>query len=500
MAGVGAWELDVVSKSLKWSAVTKRIHEIEQDFVPSLSAAINFYKEGESRERIMKIVEEALVSGAYWEEELQIVTAKGRTLWVKAMGKADVIDGKCIRLYGAFEDIDAQKRLIEELAEKGRSLAIARNRLSLAVRASGIGIWDWDIPSDHLEWDDQMFTLYAVSKDEFDQNSNIWFERLHAEDRERGESEVAAALAGEKDLDSSFRFVLPDGSVSHIRAMAIVQRDSVGAPLRMIGTNWDISESVRTNETLVEYANSAQVASNAKTESLANMSHEIRTPMNGVIGMASLLLESKPLTDAQREYAKVAVLCGESLLDLIDSILDLSKIESGKLELETVDFNFREFMENFGSVYFVRAREKQISFGYDVASEVPNVLRGDSGRLHQILLNLVGNALKFTSDGEVKVVVRVESSDALNMKLRICVNDTGIGIAPEKYGTLFDKFTQADASTTRIYGGSGLGLAICKQLVELMGGEIGVASEVGNGSGFWFVVDFGFTDADDGWH
>jgi PAS domain S-box-containing protein len=392
-------------------------------------------------------------------------------------------------LHSIIHDITMRKQA-EELLRK------IKYRLDLSVCAGGVGIWDYDVVNNKLVWDEQMHRLYGITPDQFSGAYEAWQSGVHPEDRLRGYEEVQLALRGEKDLDIEFRVLWPDGTTHNIRGIGLVQRDASGQPLHMIGTNWDITASKlaeaelhETNRRLEAATAQAEIANAAKSTFLAVMSHEIRTPLSGMLGMTGLLRET-PLTERQRDYADKIRTSGESLLAILNDILDFSRMEAGKMHLEIVPFSLIEVIGNVVNIFEPQAAEKKIGINTTIDQELPANLLGDPQRMTQVIANLVGNAVKFTAAGAIQLGAKVQRRTETDVELEITVQDTGIGMKEDELSRLFTAFNQADASTARRFGGTGLGLAISRQFVELMGGTIRAESTPGKGSLFTVVISF----------
>lgn len=314
---------------------------------------------------------------------------------------------------------------------------------------------------------------------------------IHPDDLEMVAQHTIARVRGEEPRSQyEFRIVQRDGNTIWVETIAI-QTIWDGQPASLAWIT-DITARKETQDELICSQEEAESANRAKSSFLATMSHEIRTPMNGVMGFSNLLLNTR-LDPEQHEFVKTIRDSGETLLSIINDILDLSKIEAGALELEQEAFHFGEIVESVIMLQMPHAQENHSDLAVHIDPAIPKVLSGDSGRLRQVLMNLIGNAVKFTRGGSIAAIATMDSQidpDDGRVQVRITVTDTGIGIPDEKTETLFDRFTQADNSTTRQYGGTGLGLAICREVINAMGGEIGVTSVVGKGSTFWASIPF----------
>jgi PAS domain S-box-containing protein len=349
------------------------------------------------------------------------------------------------------------------------------DRATLAAQAARIGIWEWELGSNALSWSPEMFDLFRVADPGTPIDFDFFGRNLHEDDREPLNRSIAEALETGA-LDTEFRIRCLDGDVRIIKVLAKAHRTADGRANRLIGANWDITDARN-------LALQAEAASRAKSQFLAVMSHEIRTPMNGILGMAQAM-RADDLPAVQRARLNVIAECGESLLTILNDILDLSKVEAGKLEIEAVPFDLRRVLSSVVAGYATDAEDRGLRLSLDLDA-AEGLYRGDPTRLRQVMANLVSNALKFTERGEVSMKAR-RTADGLRLE----VADTGKGMDDETLGRIFTPFAQEDASTTRKFGGTGLGLSIVRQLAVLMGGDVAVSSRPGFGSRF--TVDLPF--------
>jgi len=438
----------------------------------------------EDRMRVLTPRIERVPGGFAVSREYRICPPDGSVRWVderthQTLGPS----GEVSRRTGVMIDITSRK-----LAEQ--ALHDTEARLERAVRGSSDGHWEWSLTDNAMWYAPRFRELLGYSQAELPVDPQAFVELVHADDRERLEQATKAHFRGNVSYDVEVRVRAYSGSYEWVRSRAVADRDANGRVLRLAGSMQIITDRRNAEDALIGATYQAEAANRAKSEFLANMSHEIRTPMNGVIGVTDLLLDTS-LDRTQREYVEIIRGSGVALLSLINDILDFSKIEAGRMELELLDINVRRTVAEIASALGLQAANKGVELIAHVRADVPEYVRGDPGRLRQILVNLIGNAIKFTAEGEVLVEVTLDASCSSHLVLRFSVMDTGIGIAAERHGQLFSAFSQVDSSTTRHYGGSGLGLSIVKRLAELMQGEVGMTSEPGKGSMFWCTAQFG---------
>ncbi|HEV3331599.1 MAG TPA: PAS domain S-box protein [Bryobacteraceae bacterium] len=426
---------------------------------------------------LMRIAE--LNADPYAKDHCEIELKDGRTLERYSTGlRAD--SGQYLGRVWFIRDITGRKQAEQALhrsEEKFRQLAENLREV----------FWMMPPAGDEILYVNPAYEqIWGRTRDSLYQNPMSWIESIHPADREQACSVFGRQIQGEA-LDSEYRIRTPDGCEKWIRDRAFPIRDQAGQLIRVAGIADDITEQKRYEAELIHARKGAEAANEAKSRFLANMSHEIRTPMNGVIGMIQLL-EETDLTAEQRQYVDIAEASGRALLSLIDDILDLSKIEAWKMKLESKTFHLRTAVGDVVQPMRLQAGAKGLTFQTRVSPAIPELLTGDVYRLRQVLTNLCANAIKFTEHGVIALDAALESQDDGKATIRFSVTDTGIGIRPDHVTVIFSPFTQADDSTTRKYGGTGLGLTICKQIVEMMGGAIGVDSREGEGSSFWFTV------------
>jgi PAS domain S-box-containing protein len=427
----------------------------------------------------------------------RVAHADGHWVWVEGSWRAlrDAHD-TCVGFVASVRDVHERQTAAEALLASTKALEDKTALLELAQSAAGAGTWDYDFARDECLLSPDSARLHGLPEVETLLPPKEWATLCVADDGERTMAAIRDAVSERRTMRSEFRVVHPDGSVRWVMAIGRATYDEAGKPVRMIGLNLDITIRKETETALIlakAEAEAARVvaerASAAKSDFLATMSHEVRTPLNAVIGYTALLAESEALDPALRRHAELARSAGAGLLAVVNDILEFSKIEAGQVEIQARPFAARPLFEDCLSIVRGEAEGKGVDVGFSCDPAIPDWLVGDEGRLRQVLLNLLNNAVKFTDAGSVTLGVVREGKGEGGETLLFTVSDTGIGIPHDRVDRLFQRFSQVDGSISRGYGGTGLGLAICKGLVEAMGGEIGVTSKPGLGSSFWFRID-----------
>jgi len=478
VARVGGWQLDLATKEVYWTQVTREIHDLPEEIEPDLETGINFYKEGWGRERIITVINEAIADGKSWEIEVQIVTYTGREIWVKSMGNAVFEDGKCVRLYGSFQDIDRRKKTELEVE---RSRAILSSFATHAPAAVAM----LDKNMNYIAVSNRWLEDYGLQgKDIIGGSYYDYFSFITIEGRQRHQR----ILQGEIERKEEDIFIPADSQQKQYITWEMrpwfAADGSIGG--MMIFTQ-NITAAIEQHNELAQAKLAAEQASIAKSDFLSNMSHEIRTPLNGVIGFTDLVLKTE-LNDTQLQYLSIVNQSANALLGIINDILDFSKIEAGKLELDIEECDLYEISGQATDIISYQVQKKGLEMLLHLPPDLPRFIWTDSVRLKQILVNLLGNAAKFTEKGEIELKIEVLEQQTDRSLFRFSVRDTGIGIRADKKEKIFEAFAQEDGSTTKKYGGTGLGLAITNKLLGLMNSKLELDTILGKGSEFFFEV------------
>jgi PAS domain S-box-containing protein len=483
VAGLGVTDIDLTTGRIEFSEGWAVLHGLDPAMRSLTGPEMDRLIHPDDLPRVHAMIDTLKAEGRGWLE-FRIVRPDGSVRWHKATAQRVLSDGLSPaageRFVGTVLDVTREREMLDRLRHSVEHMRVAED-------IGRFGLWEVDIRDREVRMSEGMRRLSRLPESTpLTVNLDAFYSMLQPQDRaEMMEAHRRAFELGEH-ISHDRQWVLQDGSVRWHRSYGRPEHRD-GQPWRILGASMDVTERKELELSLEAARVKAEAATVAKSEFLANMSHEIRTPMNGVLGMTSLLLETD-LSEEQREYAETLRGSGESLLALIDDVLDFSKIEAGRIAIESAEFDLCRTLESVAEMVSPRAEQNGIELIVRYPAGAPRRFVGDQARLKQVVANLASNAVKFTPRGHVLLSVECAARSAHVADVKVTVADTGIGVPAAKLGLLFQKFTQADTSTTREYGGSGLGLAISKSLIELMGGTIGVTSVEGRGSSFWFTL------------
>lgn len=468
MAKVGSWTVDLVNNTVFWSDMTRAIHQVSDDFVPNLEKGIDFYKEGEHRDIIIKLVSECIESGQPFDQELIIVTAKGKEKWVRAIGKAQRRNSKTTHLTGVFQDIDSAKR-------KQLEYEHINNRLKIGVESANVGVWDFDLTNNSLYWDDKMYELYDVNKNQFKGVYDAWESAIHPDDKERAALEVEWAINGKKTFNTEFRIVKQDGSIAHIHGEAQVFRNKKGEPYRMIGANMDISKLTKKDQRLRHLLNITEKQNQRLFDFTNIVSHNLRSNSSNISMLAGMLNNKLPI-DKQKEFIEMIQTSSSNLDETIvhlNEIVKIQAMEGGEMHPVLVKQCIEKVLESINGL--IKEAAAQIKIEIDNATKVNAI----NPYLSSVILNLLTNSLKYRNQKrqlEITITAKVLTNQTI-----ISFSDNGIGIDLNKNGSktfgMYKTFhNNKDAK--------GIGLFITKNHMEAMNGKIEVQSEPDQGSTF----------------
>lgn len=463
---------------------------------------------------IILVLDIALVASVYvllWFIMLKPLKAVGQYAATVKAGHSVGATPHRAWFFGELSTLNESIReMISLLDSRYRAMRVSEERLSIATNAARIGIWDWNIATDELVWDDEMYHQYRMLRSHVPAPNTVWMSAILPEDRERISAAIDAAVRGEKPYDVEFRICWPDGSIRYLRATSLTFSDGKGVAQRMVGVSYDVTATKLAEQELLQHRNhleelveqrtkalsvavqEAESANQAKSVFLATMSHELRTPLNSVIGFSRLMADSTTMSAEETRNLAIIHRSGQHLLTLINDILQLSKIEAGRVGLQNESIDLEDMLNEVMDMVSARARQNGLSMVLDCEG-MPRAVQVDGAKLRQVLLNLMSNAVKFVEQGGVTLEVRGRQLDNGRHALAFAVRDSGIGIAEQDQARIFEPFIQAEGAGAR--DGTGLGLTISREFVRLMGGQLAVQSQPGVGSVFYFTIEVGAVDA-----
>ncbi|WP_428155992.1 PAS domain-containing protein [Brevundimonas sp.] len=486
IAGVGHWRLNLASGAVEWSDQVFRIHGLDRaSFDPHVDSAIDFYHP-EDRAELLAAIEKTVATGEGYDRRLRLIRTDGEERIVLSQARAERDDAGVVKaLYGVFQDItDQQNQIARAKRDEARYRLLADNIGDVITRIRPDGSSKYISPA-----------IEALLGWTFEEMSGTALDYIHPDDQERVARSVLETMHTGKQCRLEHRAVHRDGSTVWVECTFRALAAKPGQPSEVVAVIRDMTDRKILADELLEARDRAEAAAAAKSEFLANMSHELRTPLTSVIGFSNLLKASQALPDEERGYVARIATASEALLSVINDVLDYSKLEAGAIELEPQPFDPVALARETAQMMEAQCLAKGLSLQVELAPDMPPCLMGDEARLRQILLNLLGNAVKFTAKGSVGLSLGGDQGEDGVWRLTAAVTDTGIGMSPETLANLFERFSQADRSTTRLYGGTGLGLAISRRLARAMGGDILVSSQPSQGSTFHLTAPLLIADA-----
>jgi PAS domain S-box-containing protein len=496
IAQIGSWDWDMITNKVWWSEGTYHIFEVlPQDFVPDFNTNALFV-DPEELNIYYGVFQKSIETGNLLNHDFKIHTHTGKIKQCNVQGKVIFDNNQPVRFIGTIMDIGVRKEIENDLNKKNEELIKTKEKVEeseekyrIAISASRLGTWDWDIQTGSLSWSDPCRIMFGIPLD-IEMKYEHFLNALLPDDREPVNIKTRESLNNKTDYNYEFRVLWPDGTIRWISAIGHGFYDKAGNPVRMIGVAMDITDRKLVEIELIKAKEKAEESDRLKTAFLQNMSHEIRTPMNAIMGFSDLLVKNFENKTKLKKFTDIIGWRCNDLLDIINDILDISKIESGQLTVNVDEFDINELfaeLSSFFTEYKKKIGKEHLKFSFQVINDsTENIIITDKVKLKQIFINLITNAFKFTNEGKIECGYKFDR----NNNLVFFVSDTGIGIPFDKQKIVFERFVQLNQGYSLNIGGTGLGLSIVKGLIDLLGGEIWLESEPDEGSTFSFTFPY----------